>query len=95
MYEVKNIIIEGLNIFQTVEENKKCFRKRQYKRASSARNIYDMVGAPILRNLKLMIRQIIIHNFPVMVEYIEIADNIVGPDVSTMKGRKRDRYKTG
>ena len=37
--------------------------------------------------LKMMIRQNIINNFPVMVEYIEITDNIFDPDVSTLKGR--------
>ena len=34
-----------------------------------------------------MIRQNIIHNFPVTVEDIEIAEKIFGPDVYTLKRR--------
>ena len=44
-----------------------------------------MVGALTFINLKMMIRQNIIQNYPVTVEYIEIAEKIFGPDVSTLK----------
>ena len=50
-----------------------------------ARNIYHMVGALTFINLKMMIRQNIIQNFPVTVEDIEMAEKIFGPDVSTLK----------
>ena len=46
-----------------------------------------MVGAPTFRNLKTTILKNIIQNPPVTVEDIEIAENIFGPDVSTLKGR--------
>ena len=52
-----------------------------------ARNIYHVVEAPTLINLKMMIRKNIIQNFPVTVEDIEIAEKIFGPDVSTLKHR--------
>ena len=53
-----------------------------------------MVGAPTLRNLKMTIRQNIIQNFAVVIEDIEIAEKIFGPDVSNLKGRiKRQRPK--
>ena len=35
----------------------------------------------------MTIMQNIIHNFPVMVEYIDISEKIFGPDVSTLKVR--------
>ena len=44
--EKKMKIIEVLNNLQTVGENNKVFRKRQYKRSLVARKIYHMVGAP-------------------------------------------------
>ena len=40
-----------------------------------------------MRNLKMMIRQKIIHNYPVTFEYIEISEKIFGTDVYTLKGR--------
>ena len=45
-----------------------------------------MVGAPTLRDLKIILRHNIIHNLPVTVEDIEIVDKIFGPDVSSLKG---------
>ena len=45
-----------------------------------------MVVAPTLQNLKVMIRYNIIQNCPFTVEYIDILQNIFGPDVSTLKG---------
>ena len=47
-----------------------------------------MVGAPILKQLKMMLRNKIIQNLPVTVEYIEIEEKIFSPDVCTLKGRK-------
>ena len=44
-----------------------------------------MVGAPTLRDLKMILWHNIIHNFPVTVEDIEIVDKIFGPDVSSLK----------
>ena len=48
--------------------------------------MYHVVGAPTLQNLKMMIRQNIIHNFPVTVEDIDILEKIFGPVISTLKG---------
>ena len=77
-----------------MEENKNGFRKLQYKRALVARNIYHMVVAPTLLNLKMMIRQNIFHNFPVTVEYIYILEKLFCNNVFTLKGRKtRQRPK--
>ena len=78
---------EGLNNLQTVGENNKGFSKCHYKIALVARKIYHMVEEPTLLNLKIMIRQNIINNFPVMVEDIDISEKIFGPVVSTLKGR--------
>ena len=83
--ENKRNIIEGLKHLQTVGETKKIFSERQYNWALVAINIYHRVGAPNFQNLNKMIRQNIIHNFPVTVEDIEIAEKIFGPDVSTLK----------
>ena len=80
-------MIEGLKKMQNGGGNRKVFIKRQYKRALVTRKIYHMVGSPNLRNLKMMIRQKIIQNFPVTVEDIEIEDKIFGPDVSTLEVR--------
>ena len=40
-----------------------------------------------MQNLKMAIKQNIIHNFPVKVEDIDIEKNIFGPDVSNLNER--------
>ena len=52
-----------------------------------SRKLYHIVGAPILKILKMMIRQNIIQNFPFTAEDIEMAGNIFGHNVYTLKGR--------
>ena len=47
--------------------------------------IFHMVGAPTLQNLKIIISQSIIQNFPVTFEYIDIAQKIFCPGVSSFK----------
>ena len=65
----KNKMIEGLKTFKTVGGNRKGFRKRKHKKLLMARKLYHMVRA---QTLKMMIRQNIIQNPPVTVDYIEI-----------------------
>ena len=81
----KSNTIEGLKKLKTVGKNKKGFSEYQYKRELVARKLYHMIGEPTLKNLKMMIRQNIIHNFPVMVEDVDIEEKIFGPDASTLK----------
>ena len=66
-------------------ESKKGLSQRQYRISLVARNSYHMVGAPKFQDFKMMIRQNIINDFAVTVEYIEVAENIFGSDVSTLK----------
>ena len=80
-------MVEGFKDLLTLGRNKKGSSKLQYKRSLVARKICHMVGAPALRNLKMMIRNNSFQNFSVTVEDIEIAENIFGPGVYTLKGR--------
>ena len=79
--ENKRKIIEGLKSLQKVGGKKKVFSARQYKRTLVTRKLCHMVGASTIRNLKMMLKQNIVHNFPVAVEDIEIAEKIFGTDV--------------
>ena len=45
-----------------------------------------MVVSTIFQSLKMIIRQKIIHNLPVIIEYIDIEEKIFGTNVSTLKG---------
>ena len=75
----------------TVRENRQFYTKRQFERAKEARALYHKVGAPRMENLKAMIRANMIANCPVTVEDINIAQEIFGDDVSTLKGKSTRR----
>ena len=51
----------------------------------SEKKLYYMVGDPTFINLKMMIRWKVIHDFQLMVEYIEIEEMLFGPDLFTLK----------
>ena len=74
-------------LIASVEENKKGYTERQFKRAKEARALYHKVGTPTVENFKALIRQNLIQNCPVTVEDIIIAEKIFGPDISSLKGK--------
>ena len=75
------------NLISTVTNNHKGYMLRQFKRAKEARKLYHIVDAPAVENFKLLLRMNIIKNCPVTVEDINIADKIIGTDVSSLKGK--------
>ena len=47
----------------------------------------SFLGCPTLENLKHILRQQIITNCPVTIEDVNVAADIYGPDVGTLKGK--------
>ena len=81
------------NMVSTVNENRKNYTNRQFDRAKLARKLYHIVGAPSVQNFKALIKMNAIANCPVTIEDVNIAEDIFGPDISTLKG-KSTRPKT-
>ena len=63
------------------------FTDRQVECARRARKLYHDLSAPSLSDLKQFIRQNIAKNNPVTVEDIQLAEDIFGKDVATLKGK--------
>jgi len=63
------------------------YTNRQVVRADRARKLYHMLGAPTIANLKAVLRQNLLRNCPVTTEDVNLAEEILGPDISTLKGR--------
>ncbi len=70
---------------QTIEENKKNYTKKKVNMAKKARELYHVFGNPSLRDFKVIIKSNSIKNCPIMIREIEIAEDIYGPDISTLK----------
>ena len=75
------------NLVATVNENRKGYTLRQYKCTKEARKLYHIIGAPTMENFKSLLQMNIIKNCPVTVEDTNIAREIFGRDVSSLKGK--------
>jgi hypothetical protein len=88
----KSIVTDGTsNLINTVTENRKGYTLRQSERAKEARKLYHIVGTPTMDNFKSLLQMNIIKNCPVTVEDVHIADQIFGPDMSSLKGKSTRR----
>ena len=71
----------------TIEENKAFFTHRQFERAKRARELYHALGTPSIQDFKAILRMNFISNNPVTMEDIEIAQQIFGTDIGSLKGK--------
>ena len=82
---------EKSHLVTTLSENREGYTDRQYDRAKTARKLYHIVGTPTVENFKALLRMNAIHNCPVTVEDVKIAERIFGPDMSSLKGKSMRR----
>ena len=75
------------HLVDTVKENRKGYTQVQYDRAVKARSLYHELGAPTLDNFKGFVKMGGVQNCPIRIEDINIAQNIFGPDMATLKGK--------
>ena len=75
----------------TLSENRKGYTDQQYDRAKTAWKLYHIVGTPTVENFKALLCMNAIHNCPVMVEDVKIAERIFRPDMSSLKGKSTRR----
>ena len=87
-------IVEHSNMVNTVAENLRGFTKKEIERAREARKLYHRMGCPSIRNMKLALRQKLIQNCPVTVDDVNIAEQIYGGDIGTLKGKNTRRKPT-
>jgi hypothetical protein len=79
------------NLISTVTENRKGYTLGQLERAKEARKLYRIVGTPTMDNFKSLLQMNIIKNCPVTIKHVNIADQIFGPDMSSLKGKSTQR----
>ena len=72
---------------QTLQENLQGYTQREIARAKRARGLYHIVGGGNQDKFKNMIRSGFIHNCPVTVKDVEMANKIYGTAISHLKGK--------
>jgi hypothetical protein len=78
---------KGLQMIQTVDENKSYYSQRQVQRARKARDLLHTLGCPSIQDLKKIITMNTIQNCPVTIEDINITEQIYGKDIASTKGK--------
>ena len=63
------------------------FSQREIARAKKTRRLYRQLVAPSVAAFKSLLRKNLIRNCEVMENYIELTDEVFGPDVPTLKGK--------
>jgi hypothetical protein len=71
------------NLINTVKENRVGYTQRQFEQAKKARELYHIVGTPTIETFKTLLKMNAI-NCPVTTEDVNIAENIFGPNMSTL-----------
>ena len=79
--------MESNHLVTTVSENRMNFTERQFQRAKRARKLYHIIGTPTVDDFKCLLRMNAIGNCPVTVEDVNIAEQIFGPDIGSLKGK--------
>jgi len=72
---------------QTVHRNYEGFTKKQVQRATLARRIMGMIGAPTEREYQGLVRQKILQECPITPSDIANAHKIFGPDLANIRGK--------
>ena len=74
-------------LLSTVEENKQLYTKRQIAAAEKAKELYQVINYPSMRDFKNMIQLNQIKNCPITIEDVKLYEKIFGPDIYALKGK--------
>lgn len=72
---------------QTVRGNYEGFTKKQVQRATLARRLMGMIGAPTERDYQSLVRQNLLQDCPITPSDIANAHTIFGPDLANIRGK--------
>ena len=84
---VGSLINQQIALMGSVEENKLLYTPRQVQQAQKARELYQALGNPSLKDFKAIIKMNSISNNPVTLADIKTAETIFGRDIGSLKGK--------
>jgi hypothetical protein len=76
-----------VSFINTVEENKTFYTEREVAQAKMARDLYQSLGTPSIKDLNAVNRMNYIKNNPVTIADVNLAEKIFGPNIGTLKGK--------
>ena len=79
---------KGVQLLDTVAENRKNFTTQEFERAKQARTLHHNLGALGIEKFKGILRTDWTQDCPVIEKDIDTATEIWGPDAVHLKGRQ-------
>jgi hypothetical protein len=70
-----------------MDENKAFYTNQQFAKAKKVCKLYHALGTPSIQDFKAMLQMNLIANNLITVEDIEIAEQIFGSDIGSLKGK--------
>jgi hypothetical protein len=77
----------GTVLVNTVADKKSNYTNRNYKQALLARKIQNMIGRPSLRSFLQIVENNLLKNCPVNRADVLAAEDILGPNLGSLKGK--------
>ena len=81
----------GIALISTVKHNKSSYTDTDYHRALAARELQIKIGRPSTKDFKNIIVANLLPNCPVTRQDINVAEDIFGPDIGSLKGKTTHR----
>jgi hypothetical protein len=87
LYKPNEKVLGPISLLNTVAENESHYTARQIIRAKLARKLYNNIGTPSIHDYKAIIRMNAIANCPITADDINIAEQVYGKDIGSLKGK--------
>ena len=78
-------VVEISNTISTLKYNCKSYTQHKLDHAKESRRLYHIIIKPTVKNYKHLLGQNIIKNWQVTIDYVNLADNIFGPGIGSLK----------
>ena len=85
--QTNSVVVQECHIIDSVKENMQGYTQREIQNAKKAREFYTMCMKLTVQNLKHLVNSNFIKNCPITINNINIAENVNGPNVGTLKGK--------
>ena len=82
----------GVALINTIKHNKSSYTDTDYHRALVACQLRIKIGRPWIKDFKNIIMGNLLPNCPVTLQDIDMAEDIFGPDIGSLKGKTTHRH---
>ena len=80
---------QGTGLVNTVAGNQSNYSVAHYRQDVAARKLQIKIGRPSTKDFMSIVSNNLLPNCPITVEYIKTAEDVIGPDIGCLQGRRQ------